>query len=295
MRFAIGGLIVDVVVDDDDFQLPLEQFLPGIDTSCLGRHRDVLEPDFLDLARQIVRFAVQTFVIRVDQRTLLVDTCIGEHKDRPEIPAWHQRHNTSFLEQLAKCGIQPESVDIVFCTHLHVDHVGWNTRGTNGQWAPTFPNARYLFGRAELADWMARRDAGMAPALHALALQDSVLPIVESGLVDLVDDGYEIAKGLVLTRLPGHTAGQMGLQVDRQNDRAIFCGDTLHSPAQIFEPDISTSTCVNAQEAAVTRRALLEDAADTGRLLVPAHFRGARCARIRRSAAEFEPVFNAPD
>jgi Metallo-beta-lactamase superfamily len=112
--------------------------------------------------RNTLKCAVQTFVLRAGGRTLLVDTCIGEHKDRPEILAWNQRSGSGFLDRLRRAGVDPASVDTVFCTHLHIDHVGWNTQRTNGRWAPTFPNARYLVGRTELADWLARRDAGTA-------------------------------------------------------------------------------------------------------------------------------------
>jgi glyoxylase-like metal-dependent hydrolase (beta-lactamase superfamily II) len=256
------------------------------------QHRGLLEPDFLDFDRNIVKFAIQSFVVRVNGRTILVDACIGEQKDRPEIPAWNQRRGTGFLERLAGAGVDPADVDIVFCTHLHVDHVGWNTRPEDGRWAPTFPNARYLIGRDELADWMARRDAGSAPAIHIAALQDSVLPVVEAGLVDLVKDGHDLAEGLTLVPLPGHTANHMGLRINRRDARAVFCGDALHSPVQILDPGISTSSCADPEVAATTRRGLLEDAAETNRLVVPAHFRGHRCAHIRGNSAGFEPVFD---
>ncbi|TDH61004.1 MBL fold metallo-hydrolase [Dankookia rubra] len=151
MRFAIEEVCVDVIVDDDDFELPLSGSLPGCDGLRLMQHRKLLEPDFLDLERDIVRFAVQSFVLRTHGRTILVDTCIGEQKDRPEIPAWHQRRGTGFLDRLVKAGVDPADVDIIFCTHLHVDHVGWNMRCDDGRWTPTFPNARYLIGRNEHA------------------------------------------------------------------------------------------------------------------------------------------------
>jgi glyoxylase-like metal-dependent hydrolase (beta-lactamase superfamily II) len=154
------------------------------------------------------------------------DTCIGEHKDRPEFPAWDQRSGSGFLDRLRRAGVNPTAVDTVFCTHLHIDHVGWNTQRADGRWAPTFPNARYLVGRTELADWLGRRDAGTAPAMHVRGLEDSVLPVVDAGLVDLVDDGHELTRGLVLTFLPGHTTGQMGLRIDRPGGlprRASYC------------------------------------------------------------------------
>jgi glyoxylase-like metal-dependent hydrolase (beta-lactamase superfamily II) len=291
MRFAIGGIVVDVVVDDDDFELPLSEFLPGLDLPALSDHRGLLEPDFVDLARNALKCAVQSFVLRAPGRTVLVDTCIGEGKDRPEIPAWNQRSGSGFLDRLRRAGVDPAAVDTVFCTHLHIDHVGWNTQLTDGRWAPTFPNARYLVGRTELADWLARRDASTAPAMHVRGLEDSVLPVVEAGLVDLVDDGHELARGLVLALLPGHTMGQMGLRIDRPDGRAIFCGDAVHSPAQICQPAVSTSSCMDPAGAAATRRNLLEEAAATGRLMVPAHFRGWRRAYVRETATGFAPIF----
>ena len=142
MRFTVGEVSVDIIVDDDDFELPLSSFLPGSDPRQLVQHRGLLEPDFLDLDGDIAKFAIQSFVIRVNGRTILVDACIGEQKDRPEIPAWDQRRGTGFLERLAKAGAEPDEVDVVFCTHLHVDHVGWNTRREDGRWAPTFRNAK---------------------------------------------------------------------------------------------------------------------------------------------------------
>jgi glyoxylase-like metal-dependent hydrolase (beta-lactamase superfamily II) len=228
--------VVDVIVDDDDFELPLSQFLPGSRLSLLEQHRNLLEPDFVDLDNDVVKFAIQTFVVRVNGRTILIDTCIGEQKDRPEIPVWHQRKETGFLERLAKIGVDARNVDVVFCTHLHVDHVGWNTRQANGRWEPTFPNARYLIGRSELDSWTEQRNAGTAPTLHASALQDSVLPIVDAGLADLVENGQELGSGLSLINLPGHTPGQMGLRVDYPNRRAIFCGDVLHSQSRSWIP-----------------------------------------------------------
>ena len=180
MRFGIGEIVVDVIVDDDDFELPLDQFLPGLDLPALREHRGLLEPDFVDLARNALKCAIQTFVLRLDGRTLLIDTCIGEHKDRPEIPAWNQRSGSGFLDRLQRAGVDPAAVDTVFCTHLHIDHVGWNTQRADGGWAPTFTNARYLVGRAELADWLGRRAAGTAPAMHVRGLEDSVLPVIEA-------------------------------------------------------------------------------------------------------------------
>jgi glyoxylase-like metal-dependent hydrolase (beta-lactamase superfamily II) len=148
-----------------------------------------------------------------------------------------------------------------------------------------------LFGRRELTDWMTQRDNGCAPLIHARALEESVIPIVEAGLADLVDDGYDLGPGLRLAPLPGHTSGQMGLAVDYARDRAIFCGDAVHSPLQIFEPNLSTSVCVDPKLASETRKTIFAEAAHSGRLVVPAHFRGPRGVHIRSSRGGYQPVF----
>jgi glyoxylase-like metal-dependent hydrolase (beta-lactamase superfamily II) len=286
MRFAIGDVLVDSVVDFDRFDLPLATFLPEAEPAALAPHRALLEPLHADLATGLVHLAVQSFVLRAGGRTILIDTCVGEHKDRASRPDWHRRDATGFLARLAEAGVAPGQVDAVFCTHLHADHVGWNTRLENGAWVPTFPRARYLIGRAEMAHFQ---------ALHAAnpenfpALTDSVLPVVQAGQVDLVDDGHEPADGVVLSPLPGHTPGQMGLSVRSGGARALFCGDAVHSPIQILHPDCSTAFCTDRPLAAATRQALLEDLAESQGWLVPAHFRRTPRARIRAAGAGFVP------
>jgi glyoxylase-like metal-dependent hydrolase (beta-lactamase superfamily II) len=291
VRFAIGDIEVAVIADDDDFPLPLRAFLPGLDLAAIERGRDPIAPDFVDLARDRLRCAIQSFALKLDGRTILVDACIGEHKDRPEIRVWNQHSGTGWLDRLRAAGVRPESVDLVFCTHLHIDHVGWNTIDVDGAWRPTFPNARYLVGRRELANWEACMAAGDAAPMHVRGLRDSVLPLVDAGRLDLVDEGLELAAGAALTFLPGHTAGHMGLRIDRPEGRALFCGEAMHSPLQIVQPAVSTSSCSDPELAAQTRIAVLEEAAASGRVVVPAHFRGARRVTVTGRAEGFLPGF----
>jgi glyoxylase-like metal-dependent hydrolase (beta-lactamase superfamily II) len=291
LHFAIGDIEVAVIVDDDDFPLPLRAFLPQLDLAAIEPRYDPIAPEFVDLDRDRLRCAIQSFALKLDRRTILVDACIGERKDRPEIPVWSQRSRTGWLDRLRAAGVAPESVDFVFCTHLHIDHVGWNTIDVDGVWRPTFPNARYLVGRRELADWEARIAAGLAAPMHVRGLRDSVFPLVEVGRVDLVDEGLELAAGAALTLLPGHTVGHMGLRIDRPEARALFCGDAMHSPLQIVQPAVSTSSCSDPQLAAQTRIAVLEEAAASGRVVVPAHFRGTRRVTVTGRAGGFLPSF----
>jgi glyoxylase-like metal-dependent hydrolase (beta-lactamase superfamily II) len=175
--------------------------------------------------------------------------------------------------------VAPEAIDLVFCTHLHADHVGWNTRLRDGRWTPTFPNARYLIGRREYAHWSERRD------LNHRSFQDSVLPIVERGQMDLIVDGYAITTGVTLVPLAGHTPGQMGLRLDRPGGAALFCGDAFHSPAQIVDPGLSSAFCSDPVEAVALRHRLLDELSDENRTLVPAHFRGSGRVTIARIAS----------
>ena len=290
MRFQVGDSMVDVLVDIDQFELPIARFLPEAEPGQVESARSLLEPDHADLERGLLILAIQTFVLHAAGRTILVDTCVGEGKERPLLADFHRRHRSGFLERLAQAGVRPESVDLVFCTHLHVDHVGWNTRLLDGRWVPTFPNARYLIGRGELGYWQDQRRRPDGDALQLGGFEDSVLPILEAGRVELVDDGYELGPGLSLVPLPGHTPGQMGVRVDGAV-RALFCADAIHSPLQVLDPGLSTAVCVDREQAQQVRRALLEEAAEEGRLVVPAHFRGTRCMHIRRTAAGFTPCF----
>jgi glyoxylase-like metal-dependent hydrolase (beta-lactamase superfamily II) len=291
MRFDIGDVTVDVIVDLECFALSAAQILPGADLDELLPHRHLLAPDHVDFAARTILLGAQAMLVRLPGLTILVDTCVGEHKERPNRPDWHQRSASGFLESLAALGLVPEAIDIVFCTHLHVDHVGWNTRLLDGRWVPTFPKARYLLGRRELEHWQAV--VATNPAVNHASFADSVLPILEAGLAELVDDGHEIAPGVTLVPLPGHTGGQMGLRVDRQGARAIFCGDAIHTPAQILRPEWSSGFCTDPAQARATRKTLLECAVDENLLLVPAHFRNCGCTRVRRDGAGFVPILGA--
>ena len=288
MHFILGDARVDVVADFDPFAIPAARIMPGRVLRELLPQRALLEPDHVDFARGEILLGMQALLLRIPGLTVLVDTCVGEDKERPVRPEWHRRTASGFLDRL---GVAPEEVDVVLCTHLHADHVGWNTRLLDGRWVPTFPRARYLVGRRELDYWRSR--AAAEPGVSHGAFADSVQPLLDAGLVDAVADGHELAPGLVLKPLPGHTVGQMGLWLERAGARAIFCGDAIHSPVQVLRPDWSSAFCTDAEEAADTRRTLLECAAEDGTVLVPAHFRNCGCTRIARDGEGYRPIYGA--
>jgi len=143
------------IVDLDPFTLPLSFLFPDADMAMIRHVEPVLAPHHVDYDQGLILLGIQSLLLRTATLTILIDTCVGEHKPRPRRPEWHERSGSAFLERLAGAGVTPEHVDIVLCTHLHADHVGWNTRLSNGRWVPTFSKARYLIGRSELAHWQA--------------------------------------------------------------------------------------------------------------------------------------------
>ena len=204
----IGDAQLDRVVDLDRFELKLRWLFPDADPALLEADRHWLEPNFMH--GEIVALSIHSLVLRVGGRVVLIDTCVGEHKPRPRHPSWHERAATTYAERLAAVGLRAEDIDVVFCTHLHADHIGWNTQLLNGRWVPTFPNARYLMGRTELAYWKAELRNRPAEDVNHGSYADSILPVIERGKADLVDTDHEILDGLVVCALPGHTPGKWG-------------------------------------------------------------------------------------
>lgn len=288
MRFGIGEVRVDSITDFDRTELPLGKIFPEADRRQLTARRDFLEPLHLDLARDMVLLTIQVFVLRVAGRIIVIDPCVGEEKERPVPPDWNNRAATGFLDRVQAAGVHPDEVDVVFCTHLHSDHVGWNTRRVDGRWVPTFKNARYLVGRREMQHWETLAAQGTN---RLYAFEDSVLPVVHAGQVDLVDDGHEPAPGMTLAPFPGHTPGQMGLHVHSAGERAVFCGDAIHSPIQVLHPELSAGLDTDRNQARGTRLGILQRAASDGSWLVPAHFRGTHRAKIRTAGDAFFPDF----
>lgn len=266
----IGTFQIDRVVESEVPFIEPEIFLPDFEPDVLEQNRAWLVPQYVDPASGKLKFAFQSYVLRTGRHTILVDTCVGNDKPRPARPAWHLQ-NWPYLADLAAVGVQPEAVDFVMCTHLHIDHVGWNTRLQDGRWVPTFPNAKYVFARREYAFWEQRHlsnESGPVPNVFA----DSVLPVMEAGQVELVDMDYQFDDGLWFEPAPGHTDGNVVIHLRSGSERAVLSGDVLHHPLQLVRPAWSSRACENKELSAKTRIALLEQYADTATLIAPAHF-----------------------
>ncbi len=262
MTIRLDEVTLDRIVEIDRSFYPTKDMLPESSPDVLARHLSWLRPDFFDETVGDLGSRIQSYVVRTPQHTVLVDTCVGDDKERHESPLWHRRRGT-FLDDLRALGLAPEQVDLVVCTHLHVDHVGWNTRLVDGRWVPTFSNATYLLAGEEWEYWRWEKDACIA---------DSVVPVVEAGRAQLVGADHVIDPWLRFEPAPGHTPGHVCVRLTTGAGQAVFSGDVMHRTVQVAEPQWSSRFCWDGKRAAQTRQAFVERHADTGTLVIPAHF-----------------------
>jgi glyoxylase-like metal-dependent hydrolase (beta-lactamase superfamily II) len=268
-KWQVGAVEISRIAE---FELPMFDpafIYPTLPPERVALHRSWLEPHLLDPASGRLIISIHCFVVKTRRHTILVDACSGNDKDRPSRPLFH-RQNRPWLERLAAAGFSPGEIDFVLCTHLHIDHVGWNTRLVGGRWVPTFPNARYLITRAEWDHWQdedKRRE--YAPDDH---IADSVLPIIEARQAEFVAMDYAFDDEVWLEPSPGHTPGHVCVRVRSQGSEAAMSGDLMHTVLQCAEPEASSCFCVDPALSARTRRGFLERVADRPTLVLPAHF-----------------------
>ncbi|MFT5391809.1 MAG: glyoxylase-like metal-dependent hydrolase (beta-lactamase superfamily II) [Gammaproteobacteria bacterium] len=227
-----------------------------------------------------LKSAIQAFVLESDGHRIIVDTCVGNDKQRGNA-AWNEMQG-SFLDDLEQAGFAPSSIDTVLCTHLHVDHVGWNTRLVDGQWEPTFPNAHYLFGRTEWAHWSQENAAAAAGDIDpevaqnlietTAVNQDSIIPVIDAGLHELVDSDHRVTSEIVLEPTPGHTPGHVSVVIDSLGQKAVITGDLMHHPIQCAMPHVASKFDHDVVRARETRRAFLRRYADREVLVFGTHF-----------------------
>ena len=234
-----------------------------------------LRPHFADEAGRMIG-SIHMFVIDTGERRIVVDTCLGNDKPR-STPAW-DRMQTRFLADLEAAGYRAADIDNVFCTHLHIDHVGWNTTLRDGRWVPTFPNARYLFGRTEFEHW--RDSAGDGEQQQVMA--DSVLPVWEAGLVDLVAHDQRICPEVRLVPTPGHTPGHASVMIESQGATALITGDFLHHPCQFAHPQWCSGFDSDREQAVATRLSMFERLCDGPTLILGTHFATPTAGHLKR-------------
>jgi glyoxylase-like metal-dependent hydrolase (beta-lactamase superfamily II) len=280
-RWTVGACTITSVLEEETEHIPPEFFFPD------ATARDVLEhpwvvPEFADADGRIA-MRVQAFVIEHRRRCVLVDPCVGNMKKRP-LPFWNEK-SWPFLERFADAGFTPERIDTVVHTHLHADHVGWDTRLADGAWVPTFTRARHLYTAREL-EWCKLSDNPGTAGVY----DDSVAPIFAAGLADLVDEDADLGDGLRLESTPGHTPGHVSLWIESEGATALVTGDFLHHPVQCAEPAWAEVGDLDREEARATRRRMLRRAAETGALFLGTHFPTRPAGRIVADGAAWRFV-----
>ena len=260
--------------------------LPDWTAEAVAPHLSWLAPTYYDPAQDRLVSSIHSWVLKTRHHTILIDTCVGNHKHRPDAPRFHML-DRPYMTNFAKAGLRVEDVDYVLCTHLHVDHVGWNTRLDNGRWVPTFPNAKYVFSKTDRDYFDPTRGAGGKLERNALVFNDSVLPILEAKQDMVVDGTHRLVDDLVIEPAPGHSPGHVLITLQSRGTEALFIGDIMHNPIQIHYPAWSSAFCSDPEQARKTRRRVLEHAAAKGSLLYPCHFAGPHIGRIAERAGGF--------
>ena len=274
--FSLGDLTIHRVIEQEGAFMSALEALPKLTPELLAENRDWLMPAALD-ANGTLRFCFQSYVVRTPHHTILIDSCIGNDKERPTRASWNRKTDDTYLRNLAAHGLTPEDIDFVMCTHLHADHVGWNTRLENGRWVPTFAKARYVFAETEYEYWTTQN--GKSPVAP---FGDSVLPVVEAGRAEIVGPDHGIGDHVRLLPTPGHTPGHVAIAVGRGRNEAVFTGDLIHSPLQARYPEMSMRFDVDQDLAAATRRSILERYCDASTLCCAAHFPSPSAGHIKR-------------
>lgn len=285
LNFGAGDLTIHRIIEQEAAFLPALDMFPGLTGELLAENRPWLRQAKAMDQSDVLILCFQSYLIRTPHHTILIDSCIGNDKQRPTRPSWHMKTDEAYMRSLAAAGVGVADVDFVMCTHLHPDHVGWNTRLENGRWVPTFPNARYVFARDEFDYW--REQNAKAPVVP---FGDSVLPVVEADKADVVTNDFAIGDHARILPTPGHTPGHVAFAFGKGKDAAVLSGDLIHTPLQARYPELSPRFDVDPAQAAVTRRSFLERYCDTDTLCCTAHFPSPSVGKIRRRGDGFSCV-----
>ncbi|UPK36426.1 MBL fold metallo-hydrolase [Bradyrhizobium sp. 186] len=282
LKFSVGDLTIHRVIEQETTFLPALEMLPGLTPEVLAENRAWMRKAKALDEQDTLILCFQSYVIKTPHHTILVDSCIGNDKPRPQRPKWNMKTDDTYLRGLAGAGFSVDDIDFVMCTHLHVDHVGWNTRLENGRWVPTFPKARYVFAKQEFDHWSAQNAKAEVPPFV-----DSVLPVVEAKRHEIVGNDHQIGDHVRILPTPGHTPGHVAFTFGRGKDDAVFSGDLMHSPIQTLYPEMSVKFDVDQARAATTRRSFLERYCDTDTLCCTAHFPSPSVGKIKRKGNGF--------
>ncbi len=266
-----GDVTVDRIVELEAPGFHPGYFLPDATDEAIAAQHDWLLPHFLHEASGRMIQSVHAYVIRTGHHTILVDTCIGNDKPRASTPPWNNLQ-TPWLDDLAAIGATPEDVDFVMCTHLHEDHVGWNTQLLDGRWVPTFPYAKYISEKHEYEHWSTADDDMGGAGSNDGCFEDSVLPVMAAGQAVLVDGDHALDDQMWLNPTPGHSPGHVCMNLSAGGRNAVFSGDLLHHAVQVAHPEWNSRFCWDGKMSRASRRKFVKQNAGTDTLILAAHF-----------------------
>ena len=291
MKWIVGDVTITSIVEQDlDFLNEL------IETSSVDEIKkiDWLTPKFATADGRLTGI-IQSFVVQTPETTLVVDTCVGNDKDRPIVESWHKAKH-AFMNHFRDAGFDPDKIDYVLCTHMHMDHVGWNTYWDGSNWQPTFPNARYLFADSELEHSEAEYQHFVTKTPDSTSrfkitqkntYEDSVRPIVEAGLADIVPVTHQVCPEIQLYPTPGHTPGHVSIFIKSGRDEAIITGDCVHHPCQIARPHWHTGADHDKTQSSTTREQLFAKLDGTKILLIGSHFSEPTAGHVQKDAVGY--------
>ena len=280
LNWRVGELTIRTIFEaPGDF---IQEYTPGATPENV-KQIPWLGPNFADNEGKL-KYFLQTFVIETPTKTILVDTGVGNHKKRKDVPDWNNL-NTDFIAQLARLGHKPEDIDVVLASHLHFDHVGWNTTHADGKWVPTFPKARHLIVKKEFEYWQSKPKQEIADD-HA-GFVDSILPLHEAKLIDFVRDDHNLDE-ISFVPTPGHTPNHVSFLLESKGESAFISGDLLHHPCQIAHPEWSSEADTDMKQASITRRTIIEHFADSDTLFIGNHFPTPVAGHIKKDGDSFK-------
>ena len=275
--FSVGKVSITRI---EETYLPVYRpgdIFPEYDAAIAAAHAHWMAPHHYDAEKDLIKLSVHSWLVQIGSKKILIDCCCGNNRPRPTRPFWNML-NEPYLDRLAAAGARPQDIDYVMCTHLHHDHVGWNTRLVDGRWVPTFPQARYLFGRREWQHWKHLRDTDGYH--HMDHLQDSIDPILAAGLEEYIDADFRLTDEVSLMATPGHTPGHVSVLIDSCGEQAVITGDLMHNPIQIAVPATEARFDMDKPRAARTRCDFVQRFCNSGTLVIGSHFAEPTAGRI---------------
>jgi glyoxylase-like metal-dependent hydrolase (beta-lactamase superfamily II) len=285
---ALNEISIYPVIEQQGPFFGVREFFPTLTDELLDENRSWLQPEFIDGEDRLV-LCIQSFVIKTPRHNILIDACVGNHKPRPTRPFWNMLNSDRFEKGLTAAGVAVDDIDYVMCTHLHADHVGWNTRLENGRWVPTFPKATYIMADRELTYWTQREKDNPQSVPW---ITDSVLPIVEAKRTKIVKSDFAFDDTVKLIPTPGHTVDHFSILAGRAGSDAFITGDMIHSPLQARYPELGMMADHDSPQAGRTRRQIFDRFCGEPTMMCATHFPAPSTGRLQRwdGGYKFMPV-----